>query len=138
MLTNTLPAGVLLIGVVPASFAYTLAGSNMIFNLGTLANGGFTNLQFTVEPTNAGVLTFSASVGSSGVTDTNTANNTASNNVTVIGYLPGTLVAFTNSSQAYNPQNGLVEQSITVTNIGTNAITAVRLVITNLANRLYN
>jgi uncharacterized repeat protein (TIGR01451 family) len=133
MLTNTLPAGVISISPTNPS-----GNSNMIFNLGTLANGGFTNLQFTVEPTNAGVLTFSASVGSSGVTDTNTANNTASNNVTVIGYLPGTLVAFTNSSQAYNPQNGLVEQSITVTNIGTNAVTAVRLVITNLANRLYN
>jgi uncharacterized repeat protein (TIGR01451 family) len=138
MLTNTLPAGVLLIGVVPASLGYTPAGSNMIFNLGTVANGGNANLQFTVEPTNTGVLTFSASVGSSGVTDTNTANNTASNNVTVIGYLPGLLAAFTNSGQAYNPQNGLVEQSITVTNIGTNAVTAVRLVITNLANRLYN
>jgi uncharacterized repeat protein (TIGR01451 family) len=133
MLTNTVPSGV--ISLFPTN---QTGSSNMIFNLGTLVNGGYTNLQFTVEPTNAGVLTFSASVGSSGVTDTNTANNTASNNVTVMGYLPGLLAAFTNSGQAYNPQNGLVEQSITVTNIGTNAVTAVRLVITNLTNRLYN
>ncbi len=138
ILTNTLPAGVLLLGVSPASFAYSLAGSNMIFNLGTLANGGFASLQFTVEPTNAGSLLLSASVGSAGVLDTNTTNNFASNNVTVIGYLPGLLVAFTNSAQAYNPQNGLVEQSITVTNAGTNGVPAVRVVIAGLTNRLYN
>jgi uncharacterized repeat protein (TIGR01451 family) len=138
MLTNTLPAGVLLIGVVPASLGYTPAGSNMIFNLGTLANGSYTNLQFTVEPTNAGVLTFSASVGSSGVTDTNTANNFASTNITVTNYFSGPLGITTNSSQVYDPQNGLVEQSITVTNNTNYVADAVRVVITGLTNRLYN
>ena len=53
--------------------------------------GGFTNLLFTVEPTNAGVLPFSASVGASGVTDTNTANNFASTNILVTNYLSGPL-----------------------------------------------
>ena len=61
----------------------------MIFNLGTLTSGAFTNFQFTVQPTNAGALNFSASVGAPGVIDTNTANNSASNNITVINYLPG-------------------------------------------------
>jgi uncharacterized repeat protein (TIGR01451 family) len=138
MLTNTLPAGVLLIGVSPASLAYTSAGSNLIFNLGTLANGGYTNLQFTVEPTNAGVQLFSASVGSSGVTDPNTTNNFAGTNITVTNYLSGPLGITTNSSQLYNPQNGLVEQFITVTNITNYVADAVRVVITGLTNRLYN
>ena len=53
---------------------------------------------FTVEPTNAGALTFSASVGASGMPDTNTANNFASTNITVTNYLSGPLVAITNSS----------------------------------------
>ncbi len=138
MLTNTLPVGVLLIGVSPASLAYTSAGSNLIFNLGTLVNGGSTNLQFTVEPTNAGVLLFSASVGSSGVTDSNTTNNVASTNIVVTNYLSGPLGITTNSSQIYNPQNGLVEQSITVTNNTNYVADAVRIVVTGLTNRLYN
>ena len=138
VLTNTLPAGVLLIGVSPASLAYTSAGSNLIFNLGTLANGGSTNLQFTVEPTNAGVQLFSASVGSSGVTDPNTTNNFATNNIVATNYLSGPLGITTNSSQAYNPQNGLVEQSITVMNNTNYVADAVRIVVTGLTNRLHN
>lgn len=138
VLTNTLPADVLLIGVSPASLAYTSAGSNLIFNLGTLAPGGYTNLQFTVEPTNAGVLPFSASVGSPGVTDPNTTNNFADMNITVTNYLSGPLGITTNSSQVYNPQNGLVEQSITVMNNTNYVADAVRIVITGLTNRLYN
>ena len=135
ILTNTLPPGV--ISIFPTT--NQAASTNVIFTfpLGTMTNGGSTNLFFTVEPTNAGVLPFSASVGS-GTPDTNTANNFASTNVTVTNYLAGQLVAVTNSSQSYNPQNGLVEQSISVTNIGTNAVDAIRVVVTGLTNGLPN
>jgi uncharacterized repeat protein (TIGR01451 family) len=132
MLTNTLPPGVILKG------SYTVISNNVIFNLGTLTNGGFTNLMFTVQPTNPGVLNFFAAVGSSSVFDTNLSNNTASNSLTVIGYLPGTLVAVTNSAQIVNPQNGLIEQSVLISNVGTNDAPAVRLIVTGLPNRLAN
>ncbi|MGD1089998.1 MAG: DUF11 domain-containing protein [Verrucomicrobiota bacterium] len=134
ILTNTLPPGVILI--FPTN--ETIAASNLIFNLGTLADGGYTNLQFTVEPTNAGVLTFSASVGAAGVFDPNTNNNSADTNITVMDYLPGLLVAVTNSPQAINLQNGLEEQSILLSNIGTNAVAAARVVVTGLTNLLFN
>ena len=133
MLTNTLPAGV--ISIFPTNPS---GNSKLIFNLGTLANGSSTNLQFTVEPTNAGVLSFSASVGSSGVTDPNTTNNFATNNIVVTNYLSGPLGVTTNSGQVYNPQNGLVEQSITVTNNTNYVADAVRIVVTGLTNRLHN
>ena len=61
-LTNTMPPGAILLGAVPAN--YTAAGSNLIFNLGALAVGSYTNFQFTIQPTNAGSLTLSASIGS--------------------------------------------------------------------------
>jgi uncharacterized repeat protein (TIGR01451 family) len=138
MLTNTLPAGVLFKGIFPTNQPFATAGSNMIINLGTLTNGSFANLQFTVEPTNAGVLSFSASVGSSGVTDPNTTNNFASTNIAVTNYLSGPLGITTNSSQVYNPQNGLVEQFITVTNSGGGAIASARVVVTGLTNQLVN
>lgn len=133
ILTNTLPPG-----VIPISLTNQINGSNFIYNLGTLTNGGFTNLFFTVEPTNAGILEFSASVGS-GTPDTNTANNSASTNIPVIAYLSGPLAVSTNSAQIYNPQNGLVEQSIVVTN-NTNVTDAVRVAITGLTstNALFN
>jgi len=129
MLTNTLPSGVIPI------FPSNPAGS---YNLGTLISGGSTNLQFTVEPTNAGVLLFSASVGSSGVEDTNTANNFASTNITVTNYLSGTLVVVTNSSQTPDFVSGLMEQYVLLSNTGTNDVAAARVVVTGLTNRLYN
>jgi uncharacterized repeat protein (TIGR01451 family) len=136
-LTNTLPPGVGLKSVFPTNQTYSTAGSNLIFNLGTVTNGGGANLQFTVQPTNAGVLVFSASIGSSNVFDPNPANNTASTNITVIGYLSG-LMAFTNSAQSTNFVSGLLEQTIIVSNTGPSAISAARVVVTGLTNRLFN
>lgn len=138
VLTNTLPPGVILKGVAPTNQTYSVVTSNLIFNLGTLTNGGYMNLQFTVQPTNAGVLTFSASVGAAGLLDTNTANNSASTNITVTDYLSGQLIAVTNSTQTINLQNGLTEQSILLSNIGTNAVPAARVVVMGLTNRLFN
>lgn len=137
-LTNTLPPGVVLKSVLPTNQTYTVVSSNLIFNLGPLNSGAFTNFQFTIQPTNAGLLNFFAAVGAPGILDTNLANNTASNSITIINYLPGNLVAVTNSAQNVNPQNGLIEQSILVSNVGTNAVAAVRVVVTSLTNRLFN
>ena len=59
--------------------------------------------------------------------DTNLANNTASTNINVIDYLPGMLMALTNSTQSTNFVNGLLEQSITVSNAGPSSVPAARL-----------
>jgi uncharacterized repeat protein (TIGR01451 family) len=140
MLTNTLPTGVGFESVSPSNTAYTVIGSNVIFNLGTLASGAFTNLQLTVQPTNAGVLLFSSFVNSTSMTDPNPTNNTATTNITVTNYFPASLVVFTNSGQKYNLQNNLVEQSLLLTNQGTNAVDSARIVVSGLAktNVLFN
>ena len=131
ILTNITPPGVI-------SVAPTNQPATNSIPLGTLAAGGFTKLLFIVEPTNAGVLPFSASVGAPGVTDTNTANNSFTTNILVTNYLSGPLGITTNSSQTYNAQNGLVEQFVTVTNDTASAIAAARVVVTGLTNPLVN
>lgn len=137
-LTNTLPSGVILEGVLPTNQTYTVVSSNLIFNLGLLASDSATNFQFTIQPTNAGVLNFFASVGAPGVLDTDTTNNTASNSIIITNYLSGPLFVVTNSPQTVNLQNGLLEQSLLLSNnIGTN-VPAVRIVVTGLTNRLFN
>jgi hypothetical protein len=115
------------------------SGSNVIFNLGTLTNQAFINFQLTVQPTNAGVLSFVSVVSTnSSVLDPNLANNLASNNITVLSYLPGQLSATIVSTQQYDPQNGLVEQSILLSNTGTVAVVSARVVVTGLTNQLFN
>lgn len=136
-LTNTLPPGAVLLNVSPAGQSYTTAGSNLIFNLGALTNGGSALLQFTVEPTNVGPLLLSASVGTTGVLDTNLANNEASTNVTVTNFF-GTLIATNVSAMVYNPQTGLMNQTIRLSNLGTNSVASARVIVSGLTNWLYN
>jgi uncharacterized repeat protein (TIGR01451 family) len=138
ILTNTLPTGVGFIGASPASPAPSVVGSNVIFNLGTLASGSFTNFVLTVQPTNAGSLLFSAFVISTGATDINPTNNSASTNITVTNYLSELLVAGTNSTQNVNLQNGLEEQFILLTNTGGIDVPAARVVVTGLTKQLFN
>jgi uncharacterized repeat protein (TIGR01451 family) len=139
-LTNTLPTGVGFKSVSPASPAPSIVGSNVIFNLGTLTNGAFINFLLTVQPTNAGTLPFVSVVSTNtNVLDPNPANNLASNNITVLSYFAGQLTAITNSTQIYDAQNGLVEQAILLSNVGTNEVAAVRVVVTGLTtNQLFN
>jgi uncharacterized repeat protein (TIGR01451 family) len=138
MLTNTLPAGVILKSVSPTNQSYLVASNNQIFNLGTITNRGATRLQFTVQPTNAAVLTFAASIGAANLVDPNLTNNFASTNITIHNYSAGTLVAVTNSAQVINQQNGLEEQTILLSNIGGNDVTAARVVVTGLTRQLFN
>jgi uncharacterized repeat protein (TIGR01451 family) len=138
LLTNTLPPGVILQSVSPANQPYSVVTNNLIFNLSTLAAGGGTNLQFTVQPTNAAILNFSASIGAAAIADPNTTNNTASTNLTILNYQSLPLFVATNSGQTVNLANGLEEQSILVSNnVGTNVF-AVRVVVTNLTKQLFN
>ena len=140
-LTNTLPTGVGYKSVSPSNHSYTVSiqSSNVIFSLGTLTNGAFRNFLLTVQPTNAGVLPFVSVVSTNNnAFDPDTANNLASNNITVLSYFAGQLTAVTNSAQVYNSQNGLVEQSILVSNVGPNSVNAVRAVVTGLTNQLFN
>lgn len=136
-LTNTLPPGVVLKSV--SNQGYTVVSSNLIYNLGTLANGGSTDFLFTIQPTNVDTnLTLTASIGSTNVLDPNPTNNSTSTNVPVIAYLPGQLVAVTNSPQSIDFANGSMDQSILLSNAGTNDVPAVRVVVTGLTNRLFN
>jgi uncharacterized repeat protein (TIGR01451 family) len=140
MLTNTLPTGVGFESVSPSNTAYTVIGSNVIFNLGTLASGAFTNLQLTVQPTNAGGLTFSSFVNSTSVADPNSTNNIATTNIIVGTFIYGQLIA-TNVNvpqMTYNPQIGLMTNIFRLTNIGSNVVTGARVIVSGLTNWLYN
>ena len=138
MLTNTLPTGVGYLNASPTGPAPSIAGSNVIFNLGSMASGTFTNFLLTVQPTNAGSLLFSSFVSSSAAADPNPTNNLASTNIIVTNYRSGPLMAFTNSAQTNNLQNGLAEQSILLTNAGPDDVPAARVVVTGLTKKLFN
>ena len=136
--TNSLPTNVVFRSVSPALARIGL-GRDAIFNLGVLTNGAFVHLQLTVQPTNAGTLNLVSVVSTNTMNDLNAANNQAGISVTVSNLFPGQLVAVTNSPQTTNFQNGFIEQTILLTNMGPDAVAAARVIVTGLkTNRLYN
>jgi len=140
MLTNTLPPNVRYVSVSPSNHSYTVSiqNSNVIFSLGALTNGAFKNFQITVVPTNAGPQVFSSVVNSASVTDTNLANNTATTNINVGTFIYGQLIATNSSAMNYDPQIGLMTNTIRLTNIGTNVVAGARVIVSGLTNWLYN
>jgi len=126
VLSNGLPADVKLLGVSPTNQNFTFTNSFVVMNLGKLTNGTSKKFQLTIQPTNSGVMSISASVSSTNVFDTNNANDSASTNVIVSDFLAGTsnLVAFTNSGQVFNRQSGREEQIVTLSNAGPTTIAA--------------
>ena len=135
VLTNTLPVGTKLLSVSPASQTFQLVSNQLTFPITSLASNAFTNFVLRVQlPTNAGAALFTASAGATGATDLNPANNTATNSVNIAGYFPVTLLAVTNAAQYTNRQNGLIEQKILVSNVGTASVDSVRVILTGLTN----
>ena len=138
MLTNTLPPGALLIGITPSSLAYSNSSGTLIFNLGTLGADSSTNLSVAIEPTSSGTLPTHASVGSFLVTNISYLNTQAQTNFTVLAFVSGVLEAFTNYGQVVDPQTGLEEQTILVTNLTSTNVPSARVFVIGLNNQLYN
>jgi len=135
VVSNTLPASFQLVSTNASS---TFTNGNLVWNIGSLASGSATQLLATVRPTSGGVFSLTAAVTGS-TTDTNTANNAVTNNMTVDAILSTNLVVAVLVPQQYNPQTGLMEELVRVTNVGTNDVPSVRLSVSGLGtNRLYN
>lgn len=138
MLTNSLPPNLKLITVNPTNQTVTFTNGNLLFSLGTLASNAFASFQVTVQPTNAGDVTLLAQVGAAGGFDTNADNNFATNTFSVGSFLTGQLAASISSTQQYNPQTGLMEQLITLSNTGATEVASARVIVQGLTNRLFN
>jgi uncharacterized repeat protein (TIGR01451 family) len=137
-LINRLPLGMGFINYSPSNQIPTVQGSNVILNLGQLTNGAVRNFQLAVQPTNAGSLTFVSLVTNTTLLDANSANNLASNSITVGTFLYGQLIATNASAMNYDPQIGLMTNTIRLTNIGTNVLPTARIIVSGLTNWLYN
>jgi uncharacterized repeat protein (TIGR01451 family) len=137
MLTNSLPVGLGLLGV-PTGQSYSVVSNSLLFSLGTLNSGASQKFQLLLQPTNSGTYPLNLTIGATGLLETYTNNNTVVTNLTVTNYPATLLVAVTNSAQVLDRQNGLLEQSILVTNAGPGNAPAVRVIVTGLTHWLFN
>ena len=138
-----------------ASGGGTNAGGTVTWPaLVSLVNGGTTNFTLTLVAANSGVVTNRA-FATAATFDPNLTNNNgtlpASQAATVVAVPQFNVVAGTNVTQlapgtyrvttnAFNPQTGLYEEVVTVTNTGTTTVAGVRLLVSGLRSgvTLYN
>lgn len=74
-LTNTFPTGTTFLGAQASQGSFTMNGNTIVFDIGTIAAGSESVLQFTVTADVGGLVRFGASAGAA-ETDLNLANNT--------------------------------------------------------------
>ena len=137
-LTNTLPPGTALLSVTPTNHYPALTNGLLVVNLGTLTNGAGPTLRLTVQPTNGGPQIFSASVGAAGLLDTHPADNRTNLTVNIGTGTPVQVIATNASPMRLDPQVGLMEQTVRLTNVGTSSVASVRVTVSGLTNWLYN
>ncbi len=132
-LSNFLSAATLL----SASRTNTITNNLILFSLGTIASGSSKTTGVTIQPTNAGNLPLSAFAVVPGVTNISN-NNIAQSTLVVSGFLSTNLVVSNISALAYDPQTGLMKQRVRLSNIGTNPVPSVRVIVSGLSNQLFN
>lgn len=131
--TTTLPAN---FGLIDASPSYSVAGNVLTFNFGTLTNLAARFISVRARPTNSGAFNLTATVSSSVSTDPVSANNSSSAGSSVGTYLPGTLTV-TVLAQAFNPQTGLHEQTLQLSNAGPSAVASARILVSGTTSTNY-
>jgi len=137
--TNTLPSSFKLLSVSPAAFSNSFAGGNLALSPGVMTSGSATQILVTVQPTNSGTFNLGATVASAGVLDTNPANNTVTNSLSVAGGLAGNLTV-TVQGQQFNRQTGLLDMNVLLRNNAATNVPAARINVSGLTGGtwLYN
>jgi uncharacterized repeat protein (TIGR01451 family) len=132
VVSNTLPANVSLLSLLPGVGTATNNAGVVTFAVGTLTNGAAATLAIVVIPQSAGQLTNVAEAFSA-ETDAQPANNYVTNVTTAVGVPVTNLVLTVLSSITLNPQTGLFEQQIEVSNGGPATPASVQVLISGLA-----
>lgn len=138
VVSNIYPATFALAAFTPTNASVGFTNGTLTWSIGSLASGSVTQLFASVVPGSSGTFSIVANVTSASA-DTNAANNSVTNGMLVDAVISTNLVITTVSAQTFNPQTGLMEETVTVRNDGTNGVPAVRVSVAGLGtNRLYN
>ena len=103
-----------------------------------LTNGGSSAVTLSVVSTNSGNLVFSSSIGATNLIDSNLTNNTASATITVSTVVTNQIIATNLTAMTFDPQTGLMDQTVRLWNVSTNNASSVRLTVSGLTNWLFN
>lgn len=127
LVTDTLPASVLFLGARASQGALTFTNGTVACDLGALTNGATATVTIRVQPSLEGPVTNAATVTLSGegVADPSRTNDNVSVVSTVVPPLPIEVVTV----PTLDPRTGLFVQVVRFTNVGTNPLPAIALLL---------
>jgi uncharacterized repeat protein (TIGR01451 family) len=139
VVSNTLPPNVTVFSLLPSQGSATNQAGVVTYFVGNLPNGPAATLAIVVIPNAAGLLTNDAFVFST-QTDSQPANNSVTNVTTAVAVPITNLVLTVLSPITLNPQTGLFELRIQVSNGGPATPSSVMVLVSGLAAnaKLYN
>jgi len=139
IVTDTLPVNVTLFSLLPTEGSASNHAGVVTYTVGSLPNGIAATLAIVVIPNAAGSLT-NVAVASSTQTDSQPTNNAVTNVTTAVTVPITNLVLTVLSPITLNPQTGLFEQKVEVSNGGPSTPSSVMVLISGLAANatLYN
>ncbi len=136
VVSNVFSPGVLFQSLSPSNAGSIFNAKGLLVSVGTLAIGVGREFSFVVQPTNSGFLFVTNYIIFSNA-DTNS-GKPGSSGILVSQPVLGELVATPVSAQTYDPQTGLVKQTIRLENVSARSISSSRVIVAGLSNRLYN
>jgi len=137
VVTNPLPPGVSFISGSPSG-QVSLVNTQILFTVGALSNGGSAEATVNVLANAAGNNLLSATIGATNSVDPNPTNSSFTTNLVILAPDTNILKCGLVSTQRFEPQTGLMEQRIAVTNTGSSAVDAFRVSVEGLTNALMN
>jgi len=137
MLKTTLPDWVWPVGWLTTG-QVTRTNNTLYFDLGEMATNASQRVQVRIQPTNAAAFDLTAAVWAPDVLDTASGNNAVTNTLSAKADLAGTLTATPASPLVYNPQTGLMEQTVRLTNTGTGDVQSARILLSGFTNVVSN
>lgn len=137
-LTNTLPRDATLLGYSPVAAVVTTNATTVIARFDSLAAGTGQQLVIDLQPTRTGLLSLKATANAPGFIEDNASDNSQTLFLVVSPPAAGQLTASLVPPQVFNPQTGLMEQTVRVKNTGTREVPAERVVLSGLTNWLVN
>ncbi len=138
LVTNHLPAGAQFLSITPSNAPVALTETQLVFAAGALALGSNVTFRVRVQANEAGTNLVRAEVGGNAISDPVPANNSTNRFMILTDPQPEILSAAFVSGQTLNPQSGLMEQSLRLSNPGPAAVAGGRVVFPALAQQLFN
>ncbi len=138
VVTNFLPTAAQFLSLVPSNPPVTLAATQLVFSAGSLAPASNVTFRVRLQANTLGSNLVSAQVSGPDLSDPTPANNVASQGLLLANPLTNVLTAGFVSGQTFNPQTGLMEQVLRLTNPTGSAVAGGRVFFPGIDQRLFN